>query len=158
MALYVVNISDMKYSTSPEDVLITYSLGSCLGVTAYDPKAMVGGLVHCLLPRASAARDRAEQNPYMFVTTGVAMMVRTLMKKGAEVQRMIFKAAGGANMRNDDMFRTGERNYEALMRLLDRNDITLAAKQVGGTIPRTMSLYMATGEVIIKSLGVKTVL
>lgn len=153
MNLLVVNISDMKLSTNPEDVLVTYSLGSCLGVTAYDPVKRIGGLIHCLLPRASASPAKAQQNPYMFVTSGVAMMVRKLALKGADIKRLVFKAAGGANMRHDDMFLTGKRNFEALLRLLERNDIKLTASEVGGNIPRTMFLHLDTGKVVLRSLG-----
>lgn len=158
MSLLVVNISDMKLSTNPEDVLVTYSLGSCLGVTAYDPVKKMGGLIHCLLARASTAPEKAKQNPYMFVTSGVALMVRKLAMKGADVKRLVFKAAGGANMRDNDMFLTGERNYEALLRLLERNEIKLAASEVGGNIPRTMFLHLDTGKVLIRSLGHERIL
>jgi chemotaxis protein CheD len=153
MALHIVNISDMKLSTDREDVIVTYSLGSCLGVTAYDPKVGIGAMVHCLLPHAGAARDKARANPYMFVNTGVAMMVRKLMDRGAEKQRIVFKAAGCANMRGDNLFNTGARNFEALGKLLGRNSVTLAASNVGGTIPRTMFLHLDTGRVVVRSLG-----
>ncbi|ADU64163.1 MAG: chemotaxis protein CheD [Pseudodesulfovibrio sp.] len=153
MALHIVNISDMKLSADREDVIVTYSLGSCLGVTVYDPKAGIGAMVHCLLPHAGAARDKARANPYMFVNTGVAMMVRKLMDRGAEKRRIIFKAAGGANMRGDNLFNTGARNFEALDKLLDRNSVTLSASNVGGTIPRTMFLHLDTGRVVVRSLG-----
>jgi chemotaxis protein CheD len=153
MALNIVNISDMKLSTAAEDVIVTYSLGSCLGVTAYDPKAGVGGMVHCLLPHAGAAREKARANPFMFVNTGVAMMVRRLMDKGAVKSRIVFKAAGGANMRGDNLFNTGARNFEALAKLLERNKVTLTARDVGGTIPRTLFLYLDTGRVVVRSLG-----
>lgn len=153
MALHIVNISDMKLSADREDVIVTYSLGSCLGVTVYDPKAGIGAMVHCLLPHAGAARDKARANPYMFVNTGVAMMVRKLMDRGAEKRRIIFKAAGGANMRGDNLFSTGARNFEALGKLLSRNSVTLAASNVGGTIPRTIFLHLDTGRVVVRSLG-----
>ncbi|MFH1913478.1 MAG: chemotaxis protein CheD [Pseudomonadota bacterium] len=153
MALHIVTISDMKLSTAVEDVVVTYSLGSCLGVTVYDPKAGVGGMVHCLLPHAGAAREKARANPFMFVNTGVAMMVRRLMDRGAEKRRLVFKAAGGANMRGDNLFNTGARNFEALGKLLERNSVTLAASDVGGTVPRTMFLYLDTGRVVVRSLG-----
>lgn len=152
----IVNISDMKLSTNPWDVIVTYSLGSCLGVVAYDPKVRVGGLVHCLLPNASAARDKARKNPFMFVNTGVAMMVRQLMENGAEKERLIFKAAGGANMRNDTLFNTGLRNFQALEKLLSRNHVKLAASDVGGTIPRTLFLHLETGRVVVRSFGEET--
>lgn len=153
MSLLVVNISDMKISTNPEDVIVTYSLGSCLGVTAYDPKKRIGGLIHCLLARASTSPKRAQQNPYMFVNTGVAMMVRKMAMKGADIKRLEFKAAGGANMRNEDTFLTGQKNYEALLRLMERNEIKLKASDVGGSIPRTIFLHLDTGKVVMKSLG-----
>lgn len=153
MSLHIVNISDMKFSTRAEDVIVTYSLGSCLGVTAYDPKANVGGMVHCLLPTAGSVRDKVRDNPFMFVNTGVAMMVRQLMDAGAEKNRLVFKAAGGANMRNDTLFNTGARNFEALEILLQRNAVKLAATDVGGTVPRTLFLHLDSGRVIVRSLG-----
>lgn len=153
MSLLVVNISDMKLSGDPEDIIVTYSLGSCLGVTAYDPKIGMGGLIHCLLPTASSARSKARANPFMFVNTGVAMMVRRMVDLGADKKRLVFKAAGGANMRNDNLFNTGLRNFEAFERLMERNNVTVAATNVGGTVPRTMFLHLATGKVIVRSLG-----
>ncbi len=35
----IVGIADMKTSGNASDVVITYALGSCLGITAYDPVA-----------------------------------------------------------------------------------------------------------------------
>jgi len=153
MKLHIVNISDMKFSGKPQDVIVTYSLGSCLGVTAYDPQVGVGGMIHCLLPSSDSARDRARVNPFMFVNTGVPMMVRKLMGRGAVKSRLVFRVAGGANMRNDGLFNTGARNFEALEKLLVRNNVKLAASDVGGTIPRTMFLYLDTGRVVVRSLG-----
>ncbi|CCH49396.1 chemotaxis protein CheD [Pseudodesulfovibrio piezophilus] len=149
----VVNISDMKFSTNPEDIIITYSLGSCLGVTAYDPKARIGGMVHCLLPTSNTAREKARDNPFMFVNTGVVMMVQQLISAGAAKNRLIFKAAGGANMRNDNLFNTGARNFAALEKLFQRNEVRLTANNVGGTIPRTLLLHLDTGRVIVRSFG-----
>ena len=151
--LLIVNISDMKLSDDPEDVIVTYSLGSCLGVTAYDPQAKIGGLVHCLLPTDASAKEKSRVNPFMFVNTGVTAMVRQLIKKGANRDRLIFKAAGGANMRDDTLFRTGERNMDALQRLLDKNNVQLTASDVGDTIPRTMFLFLEDGDVVVRSFG-----
>ncbi|MCJ2165729.1 MULTISPECIES: chemotaxis protein CheD [unclassified Pseudodesulfovibrio] len=143
----------MKFSKNPEEVIVTYSLGSCLGVSVYDPKARIGGMVHCLLPSALAAKEKARSNPFMFVNTGVAMMVRRLVENGADRGRLVFKAAGCANMRNDRLFDTGVRNFEALKKLMERNHKSLAASEVGGTIPRTLFLYLDTGRVVVRSMG-----
>jgi chemotaxis protein CheD len=75
------------------------------------------------------------------------------MDNGAKKNRLVFKVAGGANMRNDTLFNTGARNFEALKKLLDRNEVNITAKNIGGTIPRTVFLYLDTGRVTVRSLG-----
>ena len=77
--LITVNISDMKVSSNPEDVLVTYSLGSCVGVTLYDPLQKIGGLIHCMLPLSKVDPERAKEVPYMFVDTGLPLMLQTLI-------------------------------------------------------------------------------
>lgn len=151
--LRVVDIADMKLSKRKTEQIITYSLGSCLGVTAYDPVAGVGAMIHCLLPGVDGNSEKKKQNPYMFVTTGVVTMVRALFKAGAKKKNLVWHVAGGADMRGDTLFFTGRRNYEALKALLEKNKVTPTAEEVGGTRPRTMSLYMDTGRVTVKTFG-----
>lgn len=156
MSQKVVSISAMEVSRSPADVLVTYSLGSCIGVTAYDPQTRVGALIHCLLPQANVSPDKAAANPHMFVSTGVVDMVKTLLKIGASRERLIIKAAGGAKMmRVNNMFDVGARNAAAVQKLLQYNKMRLAGTDFGGSIPRTMYLYMDTGRVVVKSLRVE---
>lgn len=152
----VVNISDMKCAQQPGDVLVTYSLGSCLGVTAYDPMHKAGAMIHCLLPNASVSPEKARENPYMFVSSGVATMVKAVLLLGARRKNLVFKAAGGADMRGDTLFRTGLRNYETLLKLFEKNKITLTAANVGGAMPRTMYLHLDTGRVVVRSFGEET--
>ena len=35
-----------------EGELITYALGSCIGICFYDPSIQLGGLLHIMLPKA----------------------------------------------------------------------------------------------------------
>ena len=148
-----VNISDMKFSKRPGDVIVTFSLGSCIGVTAYDPVIRVGAMVHCLLPSSASSPEKAKENPFMFVNSGVTGMVRVLFKLGATRDNLVFKVAGGSNMRGDTLFNTGSRNLEALEALMEKNRINLVGRDVGGTIPRTMYLFMDTGRVSVKTFG-----
>lgn len=150
----VVGISEMKVSVSDRDVIITYSLGSCIGVTLYDPVARVGGMAHCMLPLSRMEPEKAKKNPSMFTDTGVSALLQALMDLGAQRRRIIAKAAGGAApLGPDSMFKIGERNYLVLRKVLWKNDILLAAEDVGGTHPRTLSLYMDTGRTTIKTAG-----
>lgn len=153
MSQKVVSISAMEVSRSPADVLVTYSLGSCIGVTAYDPQTRVGGLIHCLLPHGGVSPEKAAANPHMFVNTGVVDMIKTLLKIGASRERLIIKAAGGAKMmRVNNMFDVGARNAAAVQKLLQYNKMRISGSDFGGSIPRTMYLYMDTGRVVIKSM------
>ena len=149
----VVSISDMKVTNRGKDVLVTHALGSCLGLAAYDPEAGVAGLIHCLLP---LARDNAKgaRNPFMYVNTGVAHMMRSLLGKGATKDHLILKAAGcGRMMHISNQFDTGATNLAALRKLLVVHEMRLTAEDVGGTIPRTMRLFADTGKLLISSCG-----
>ena len=46
----------------PDEVLVTYSLGSCIGLSLYDPVARVGGLLHAMLPLSSLDPVKAAAN------------------------------------------------------------------------------------------------
>ncbi len=146
-----VGISCMEISKRKNDVLVTHSLGSCLGLTAFDPAAGVGGLIHCLLPQPGPGQDAARE-PYKFVTHGVPRMIRRMYDMGARKDRLVLKAAGCSSMLNlKNTFNMGGKNQEALLRLLEKNGIKLAASDMGGSKPRTVRLHMNTGKVLVTS-------
>jgi chemotaxis protein CheD len=146
-----VGISDMKTSKNPKDVLTTHSLGSCLGLAVYDPVVRVGGLIHCMLPSVGENK-KGPNKPFMYVSTGVPIMIREMYALGATKPNLIFKAAGCGQMMNVmNHFNIGARNFETLMKLLSKNGIRLAAKDVGESKPRTVHLNLATGKVTINS-------
>lgn len=149
----IIGIADMKVSSDQKDVLITYALGSCLGICAYDPVAKVGGMLHVMLPLSSVNPVKAQENPYMFVDTGVPELFRTCYKAGAVKQRLIVKVAGGActqGNESEDQFQIGKRNFLMLRKLLWKNNVLIESFDVGERHSRTMSLDIATGEVSIK--------
>lgn len=152
--LITVGISDLKISRSPQDTLITYSLGSCIGVTMYDPGIPVGALIHCMLPTSKIDEKRAESSPFMFTDVGIPEMLRILYSLGAQKKRLIVKAAGAARLLDDEnTFRIGERNEVVLRKILWKNNILLAASDTGGSVARTMLLDMQSGVTRIRSGG-----
>ena len=149
-----VDISDMKLSRSTGDVIVTYSLGSCVGVTLYDPVAKVGGMIHCMLPLSKIDPEKARLKPYMFVDTGVAAMLGELYKMGAQRQNIVAKVAGaGSPLGREETFRIGQRNYTILRKFLWKNNILIDKEDVGGSKARTLYLYMADGRTTVKSEG-----
>jgi chemotaxis protein CheD len=144
----------MVVSNRAEDILVTYSLGSCIGLTLYDPVAVVGGMVHCMLPLSSLDPTKASTNPCMFADTGVAALLKAVFDLGAERQRVVAKVAGAAVLLDDGgRFRIGERNYTVVQRILAKNEICIAAEDIGDTVPRTMYLQIETGMTIVRSRG-----
>lgn len=148
---HIVGISEMMVSNNVEDTLITYSLGSCLGLAIYDPVVKVGGLIHCMLPLSKIDPRKAITVPCMFVDTGVPLLFNEVYKLGGKKNRLLVKVAGCAKVFDDNgMFNIGERNYITLRKLLWKNDVLITAEDVGGTASRTMSLEILTGKVLIK--------
>lgn len=150
----VVGMGDLLVSGDPTEVLITYALGSCLGVAVYDPVALVGGLLHVMLPRSSVSAAKARARPGMFVDTGLPLLFKECYRLGAEKSRMIVKVAGGA-ARNDgmaeDRFQIGKRNFVGVREMLWKNGVMLSAHDVGGSEHRTMSMAIGSGAVLLRS-------
>ena len=154
MGYTVIGISDMRVSSDAEDILITYSLGSCIGLTLYDPTIGVGGMVHCMLPHSKTDESKAQQNPCMYVDSGVLALLGALFDLGAQRKNIIANIAGGSNLLDEkEVFKIGERNYTMVRKVLWKNDIIPRGVEVGGTIPRTMLLYLNDGRTVIKSGG-----
>ena len=152
----MVGISDMKVSNNPDDVLITYSLGSCIGVTIWDPEVRTGGLLHYLLPDSNLNKEKAKKNPFIFSDSGVPLLFREAYEFGARKKRMIVKVAGGAQvLDNNDFFDIGKRNVLALRKIFWRNNVIVAGSDVGGTISRTIFLNIKTGVTLVKMPGRK---
>jgi chemotaxis protein CheD len=151
----VVGIAEMAASAEPNDLLITYALGSCLGVAIYDPVARVGGLLHAMLPSSEIDPQKARDNPCMFVDTGVPRLFLECYKAGAKKERIILKVAGGANLNGNgpDHFEIGKRNVLALRKLLWKNGVLIQSSDLGASLSRTMSLEIASGQVRLKIRG-----
>lgn len=155
---YVVGVGDMKTAVDG-DIIVTHALGSCLGLMIYDPAMRIGGLLHAMLPLCKINPEKAVANPFMFVESGVAHLIKNLYEKGAQKNRLIVKAAGcGSPMSNNEVFKIGERNFIILKKLLWKNNILLAAEDVGGSKSRTVNFDISSGEVTISSRGEKWIL
>jgi chemotaxis protein CheD len=149
-----VGISEMSVSSEPGDVLATYALGSCVGLSLYDPQARVGGLIHCMLPLSRIDPAKAERNPLMYVDTGVPTLLQALFDRGAQRKTLVAKVAGASKIMDaNGVFNIGERNYTVLRKVLWKNDILVSGEEVGGSVPRTMYLHIDSGRTVLKVSG-----
>lgn len=150
-----VGMADWKTCTG-EDGVTTLGLGSCVGVAIRDPQSGVGGLAHVMLPDSRETSNNA--NRAKFADTCITDMIADMVKKGANISRMVAKLAGGAQMfafgsAKSDMVRVGERNVEACKKKLKELNIKVLAEDTGDNYGRTVVFFPATGVYTIKSVG-----
>lgn len=145
-----IGIGDLKVCKAP-DVLVTYALGSCVGVCLLDPAVSVGGLSHIMLPESNPASAAA--TPMRFADTALPMLIQQMERMGASKARMKAKIAGGATMfaTASDKFNIGERNIAAVKKFLMANAIPIIAQDIGLDYGRTQFFYPATGIMEIRA-------
>lgn len=155
----IIGVADLAVSKDPLGTLVTYALGSCIGVTIYDPIAKIGGLLHFMLPSSKTNEEKARTIPAMFADVGVPLLFKQAYELGAKKERLIVCAAGGAEVLADEgHFKVGSRNRTILRKLFWKNDILLVADDTGGAISRTLTLSMTDGAVSVRNKGKEHVL
>lgn len=148
-----VGIGDMKIARA-EGLIITYALGSCIGISLYDPNIRLAALLHIMLPEIKGGNDT---NVYKFADSGIKETVRKFTTFGGVKSRTICKIAGGAQMFQTGAVTSvgniGDRNAASVRSILAAEGIKIQKADVGANYARTMSIDAATGEVLIKSFG-----
>ena len=146
-----IGIGDMKVLRQ-EGTLITYALGSCIGITLYDPVIKLGGLLHIMLPKAGA---QAAATPFKFADSGIREMLRKMAAYGGVKSRYVCKIAGGAQMfqMTGPVGNIGERNIESVKEQLMAEHIQIQGEDLGKNYARTMLMDVSTGVVKIRTMG-----
>lgn len=147
----IIGVGDLAVSNNAQVTLTTYALGSCIGVTAYDPVVRAGGILHFMLPEAAISPDKASRQPAMFADTGLPAFMRALAGVKAVPARLrVFLAGGACVLAGPDIFRIGERNAACIRSLLADTPVRIVGADTGGTVNRTVHLELATGLVSLK--------
>ena len=152
MASRTVGIGEWVVSSDPADIIKTYALGSCVAVLVYDSKVRIAGMIHVALPDSSVDPERAKVLPGYFADTGLPVMIEEMKRLGAVRAHVCVKLAGGSSvMDSAGLFDIGKRNILAVKKQLWRSTLGPIAEDVGGTMSRTVSLSVSTGETTLSS-------
>lgn len=137
-------------------ILKTTGLGSCVGLTLYDPSAKVAGMAHIMLPSSDISREE-KVKAGKYADLAVPEMLEQLVRLGGNPARMQAKMAGGAQMfalnTTNDLMRIGPRNVEASREMLKRLSIPLLAEDTGGNYGRTIEFDTETGILLVRSVN-----
>lgn len=126
-------------------------LGSCVSITLWHPQRRIGGMCHYLLP----GRQRAAGEPPdgRYGDEALAVMVERLRRAGTRPEEYVAHLYGGADTLPDGhglKFNVGERNIERGWTLIDQYGFQLDGVDVGEDVPRTVSIDLASGEVLMR--------
>ena len=148
----IIGIADMKMSKG-EGMLVTYALGSCIGICLHDPVLKLGALVHIMLP---VNMEAGRKTPMKYADTGIRETLRLMEGKGASRNRITAKIAGGAKMfevGSSSLGNIGQRNIESVHMNLKKEGIRLLKEDVGGTVARTLLFDVNSGLGCVRSYG-----
>ncbi|MCI9155664.1 MAG: chemotaxis protein CheD [Lawsonibacter sp.] len=152
-----VGIADMKIAQG-NSVLVTYALGSCIGLCFHDPRLKLGALLHIMLP---INMETGRTHPMKYADTGIRETLKQLEARGASRARMTVKIAGGAKMfeiaGGSGLGNIGQRNIESVNTILKRENIRLLGQEVGGKVARTLFFDVNTGQACVRSYGQKDI-
>lgn len=159
MGEIVIGVGGFQVSSSAGDTLKTYALGSCVALLLYDKKLKIAGLLHVALPDSKINRQRSEALPGYFADTGISALMAAMNAlrgdtDGRNYKDLVVKLVGGANILTvKNVFNIGRRNVNAVSELLKNYGLTPLAQDVGGTLSRTVSMDVNTGQVRIQCPG-----
>lgn len=148
----VVGIGEIGCSDDTSRTLVTYGLGSCIGVAAYDSLNRVGALLHFMLPDSKANLEKAAHKPAMFADTGIDLLMKHVLRLGGDPKRLKVRLAGGAQiLEGGSDMRIGQRNYMAARKKIWQLGLLLEMEAVGGPASRNLGLNIATGEIWVQT-------
>lgn len=150
-----VGIADLKVGKG-DDILVTYALGSCVGICLYDAESKIAGLAHIMLPLskdAAATSKATPENRRRYADTGITELIQEMNLAGASTKNLTAKIAGGAQMftASSAVFNIGERNLEAVKKMLASYRIKIVADDTGLNYGRTVFFHADTGIMEVKS-------
>lgn len=150
-----VGISDLNVARNG-DILVTYALGSCIGICLYDTVRKVAGLSHIMLP-TSVGFNAAGDQALKFADLAIVRLIEQMERLGAKRICMKAKLAGGAQMfagvGNSNLANIGERNIIAVRQELHRLSIPILVEDTGKNYGRTLYFDSTDGSMLIKSVN-----
>jgi chemotaxis protein CheD len=141
------------YLTKETNEVLVTVLGSCVSACIRDPVAGIGGMNHFMLPQHGSGAWGNDLKSTRFGNFAMEKLLNELIKAGCVRERMEIKVFGGGNV-TDTSNAVGSDNAEFILAYLKAEGLRSAATDLGGTLPRRIHYYPATGRVVRRLLGV----
>jgi chemotaxis protein CheD len=143
------------YVTRGEEAISTV-LGSCISACIRDPARNVGGMNHFMLPEDASTGPNNWLDPAVGLATrygsyAMESLINDLLKLGATRERLEIKVFGGGRVLSG-VTDVGARNIAFVRSYLELEGYRIIAEDLGGTQPRKVVYFPASGRVKMRRL------
>ena len=153
---WTVKILPGEYYVTRAEEAVSTVLGSCISACVRDPVKNVGGMNHFMLPEDASTGPNNWLDPAIGLATrygsyAMESLINDLLKLGATRERLEIKVFGGGRVLSG-MTDVGARNIDFLRSYIELEGYRIAAEDLGGTQPRKVVYFPASGRVRMRRL------
>ncbi|CTQ52054.1 Chemoreceptor glutamine deamidase CheD [Roseibium album] len=135
-----------SYATAARDEVIVTVLGSCVAACIRDPATGFGGMNHFMLPENETGDWNGVSAALRYGNHAMESLINSVLKSGCSRQKLEIKLFGGANL-YQGVTLVGEKNAEFTRAYLQKEELAVAAADLGGPWGRRIHYSPATGNV-----------
>ena len=132
-------------------------LGSCVAISLWHPKLLIGGMCHYLLPARAQAHPSVLSGKY--ADEAMHLLLGEIKRANTQPKDYEVKMFGGGDMfpavRNASWKQIGSKNAEAGHRLLSRHGLHFTACDLGGVGHRNIIFDVWNGHVWVRKTSVR---
>jgi chemotaxis protein CheD len=140
------------YEITDNQSLVTFGLGTCVGVSMHDPESGVGGFLHSVLPNRDF--DSSVSRDAFYVVDGVTAMYQELvLHPKVDGSKLEAKVVGGMDTshKNLCLAPVGKLNKVGVLRTLNELNIDVTATQSESTGSCSVIFNPTPGMLIIRT-------
>lgn len=152
--VYYLTAGDIKFSDLP--IKINTTLGSCMAITAWNPKAHKGGMCHFLLPYTL---DDDSKKPDLYYGIHAVNTMKEKMTRDASLQDYEIGVYGGGSLffSSSQTQEVAGKNIHLVFDWIEENNLNVVDQSIGGDECRTLVFDLATGNVDLRLHSPKNV-
>lgn len=127
-------------------------LGSCVAVTLWHPRALVGGMCHYVVP-SRPGRERARDLEGRYADEALLMLLSEIRATATSPEEYQVKLFGGGSQFNETtgpVMDVAARNVAAGLELLEYHGLEPTSMHLGGTGHRQVVLDVWSGDVWLR--------
>ncbi|MFQ5559475.1 MAG: chemotaxis protein CheD [Nitrospinota bacterium] len=138
-----------------DPVVVGTVLGSCVAVTMFHKGRGIGAICHGQLPECRDS-DFVEATSPKYVDVAINKLIKLFNREGVDLKEIEIKLFGGSEIlkRGEAVqrIRVGKQNIDKATDILEKNELKISARDVGGPVGRKILFDVRNGNVFVKRL------